>query len=164
MKSRALSFLLAFVFWVALTWSLDWQYLLTGVIISLFIAWAVGDILTRNPWKFKQHARYIWAVYYIWVFIWEMVKGNIDGAYRILHPGLPIKPGIVKVKTNLRSDSALTYLANTITLTPGTFTVDVDSENGYLYVHWMNVETEDIDKATEIIIGKYEKILGKIFE
>ncbi|OGS18318.1 MAG: hypothetical protein A3J83_08410 [Elusimicrobia bacterium RIFOXYA2_FULL_40_6] len=164
MKSRILSFLLAFVWWLALTWSFDWQFVLVGLLVSLFIAWAVGDLFIRNPWKLKQPTRYLWAVYYIIIFLWEMIKGNLDGAYRILHPNLPINPGIVKIKTNLKSDAALTYLSNTITLTPGTFTIDVDRENGFLYVHWMNVVTQDIDKATEIIIGKYEPILEKIFE
>jgi len=164
MTSNILSFLLAFFWWIALSWTFNWQFLLVGLLVSLFIAWAVGELFTRNPHKFKQPSRYLWALYYLVVFLKENIKGNIDGAYRILHPGLPIRPGIVKVKTKLKSDAGLTYLANTITLTPGTFTMDVDQENGYLYVHWMNVVTEDTDKATEIIVAKYENILAKIFE
>ena len=93
-----------------------------------------------------------------------MIKANFDVAYRVVHPKLPIKPGIVKVKTKLKSDTGLTFLANSITLTPGTMSVDIDRENGYLYIHWINVKSTDVEKATEIIVSRFEKILEKIFE
>jgi multicomponent Na+:H+ antiporter subunit E len=93
-----------------------------------------------------------------------MIKANFDVAYRVVHPKLPIKPGIVKVKTKLKSDTGLTFLANSITLTPGTMSVDIDKENGYLYIHWINVKSTDLEKATEIIVSRFEKILEKIFE
>ncbi len=89
---------------------------------------------------------------------------NIDVAYRVLHPNLPIKPGIVKVKTNLKTDTALTFLANSITLTPGTMSVDIDKDNGFLYIHWINVKDKDVEAATKMIVEKFEKILAKIFE
>jgi len=164
MKSRIISFILSFVIWCLLVWSLDWQHLLIGIIVCLFVSYSVGDLFTKNPWKFKEPGRYLWLVYYLIVLFWEMIKANLDVAYRVIHPGLPIKPGIVKVKTKLKSDAALTYLANSITLTPGTFTIDIDQENGYLYIHWIYVTTEDIEKASEIIVRKFEKILEKIFE
>ncbi|OIO75276.1 MAG: hypothetical protein AUJ85_03540 [Elusimicrobia bacterium CG1_02_37_114] len=164
MKSRILSFILSLIAWLILTWSVDWQHLLIGLLASIFVSWAVGDLFTENPWKFKDPKRYLWAVYYIIILIWEMIKANLDVAYRVVHPGIPIKPGIVKVRTKLKSDAALTYLANSITLTPGTFTIDIDKENGFLYIHWINVVSEDIDKATEVIVQKFERILEKIFE
>lgn len=89
---------------------------------------------------------------------------NIDVAYRVLHPNLPINPGIVKVKTKLKSDVGLTFLANTITLTPGTMTVDVDKEKGLLYIHWINVKGKDVEAATKQIVEKFEHTLIKIFE
>ena len=85
-------------------------------------------------------------------------------AYIVLHPLLPIKPGIVKVKTKLKSDSALTMLANSITLTPGTLTVDIDEKNQVLYVHWIDVKATDIEETTEDVGGRFEKLLEEIFE
>ncbi|MCM8805064.1 MAG: Na+/H+ antiporter subunit E, partial [Candidatus Omnitrophica bacterium] len=61
------------------------------------------------------------------------------------------------------SKSGLTLLANSITLTPGTMSVEIDP-NGYLYIHWIYVKTDDIEKATEMIVRKFEKILERIFE
>lgn len=112
----------------------------------------------------KHASRYLWFLYYVPLFIWECVKANIDGAYRTAHPDLPIHPGIVKVKTTLKSDAALTFLANTLTLKPGTMTVDIDKEDGFLYVHWSEVKSQDVEKATELIVSKFERILKRIFE
>ena len=74
---------------------------------------------------------------------------------------MPIKPGIVVIKTGLKSDIAKMILANSITLTPGTFTLDVISDK--LLIHWINVKTEDIDEATSLIGHRFEKYLRVIF-
>jgi len=74
---------------------------------------------------------------------------------------MPIKPGIVVIKTSLKSDIAKMILANSITLTPGTFTLDVIGDE--LLVHWINVKTEDIDEATNMIGQRFEKYLRVIF-
>jgi multicomponent Na+:H+ antiporter subunit E len=76
---------------------------------------------------------------------------------------MPIHPGIVKIKTSLKSDSAITALANSITLTPGTLTVDV-TDDGYLYVHWINVKATDTDEASKLIAQKFEYFIERIFE
>lgn len=99
---------------------------------------------------------------YIFVFSWECLKANLDVAYRVLHPDLPIKPGIVKVKTNLKTHVARTTLANSITMTPGTLTVDIIDD--YFYVHWIYVKSTDPAKYAEDISGRFEKYIKKIFE
>ena len=76
---------------------------------------------------------------------------------------MPIKPGIVKIKTNLKTESGITALANSITLTPGTLTVDL-TDDGYLYIHWIYVKAEDVEGATQHIARKFEWFLEKIFE
>jgi len=68
------------------------------------------------------------------------------------------------VKTNLKSDIALTFLANSITLTPGTMCMEIDKEKGMLYIHWINVGTKDVEGATRIIAQKFENIIRGIFE
>ena len=88
---------------------------------------------------------------------------NASHAYRILHPRLPIRPGIVKIRTTLRSTTARTVLANAITLTPGTLTVEF-VDGGCLYVHWINVRTTDPEEAKERIAGPLERIVQRIFE
>jgi multicomponent Na+:H+ antiporter subunit E len=167
MKKRIL-FVLALIVWVLLVWpftpsGIDYQSMLAGIIVSFFVAIVFGELFTESPHKFLAVKRYFWAICYIPMFLWACLLANLDVAYRVLHPRLPILPGIVKVKTKLRNKSAITALANSITLTPGTMTVAVD-EDGYLYIHWINVKTKDIQKASEIIVRRFETVLERIFE
>lgn len=163
-KSRIILFILALLIWSFLTWPVDSQHLLAGVFVCGFVAYLTGDMFIKRSPAFKRISRYGWFLYYVPLFIWECIKANIDVAFRVAHPDLPIKPGIVKVKTILKSDTGLTFLANSITLTPGTMSVDIDEENGILYIHWINVRSQDTQKATELIVRTFENILKRIFE
>ena len=91
-----------------------------------------------------------------------MAKANFDVAYRVLHPKMPISPGIVKVKTGLKSEMARTFLANSITLTPGTMTVDIKDD--HLYIHWINVRHTEVEDASKDIVSRFEPLLKKIFD
>lgn len=164
MTSRIVFFFFAFIVWIGLTWPSDKQHIFVGVLVALFIAILTGDMFVNRPHVFKNPKRYFWFLYYIPVFIWECFKANLDVVYRVGHPNMPINPGIVKVKTKLKSETGLTFLANSITLTPGTLSVDIDQENGFIYVHWINVKSQDIESATKSIVYKFESILEKIFE
>jgi multicomponent Na+:H+ antiporter subunit E len=163
-KKKIILFLFAFVIWELLCWSFDWQHAVIGAVVAVLVALLTGGLFITRPHVLKNPVRYAWFLYYVPVFIWECLKANIDVAFRVAHPDLPIRPGIVKVKTRLRSETGLTFLANSITLTPGTMSVDIDPENGVLYIHWINVTTTDIEKASQIIVSTFEKIIGKIFE
>lgn len=116
----------------------------------------------KNLGKFLQPARYLWFLVYLFIFIIECIKANFDVAYRVLHPAMPIRPGIVKIKTTLRSGFAKTMLANSITMTPGTITVDIIDDS--LYVHWIYVSSEDPEVYTRRITGKFEKYIKRFAE
>lgn len=163
-KSRIALFIISLGLWLILSWSADVQHIIAGIACSLVVAFLTGDMFTENPHKFMHLSRYMWFFVYLPVFAWEILKANIDVAKRLLSPEMPINPGIVKVRTRLKSESGITFLANSLTLTPGTTTVDIDHESGFLYVHWLNVKTQDIDEATNILVRKYENILARIFE
>ena len=165
MKSRIILFIIAFLVWSFLNWPPDGQHLIVGAVVAALVALVTGDFFIQRPYRLKHPLRYWHFIFsYLPVFLWEVIKANIDVAYRVLHPKLPINPGIVKVKTSLKSDTALTFLANSITLTPGTLTVDIDRENSVLYIHWIDVKAKDTESATKIIVERFEKILKKIFD
>ncbi len=164
MGSRIILFLLGFLVWMLLSWPIDIQHLLVGILVAGFVSYMTGDMFVRQPRVFKNLKKYVWFCYYIPVFIWECLKANIDVAYRVSHPDVPIHPGIVKVRTSLKSETGLTFLANSITLTPGTLSVDVDQESGFLYVHWIDVKEKDVEMATKLVVHKFERILKEIFE
>jgi multicomponent Na+:H+ antiporter subunit E len=164
MTSRILLFIIGFFVWLLLVWPPDFQHILIGIPVSFLVASITGDLFVKRPHLFGNFKRYLWFLYYIPVFVWECIKANIDVAYRVGHPDVLIKPGIVKVRTNLKSDTGLTFLANSITLTPGTMSVDIDRTNGFLYIHWIYVKDEDTALATKIIVENFENILRRIFE
>jgi len=165
MSQKIILFLAAFAVWCLLNWIPSGANLLVGILVASLVAFMLGDLVVQRPHLTRDPRRYVYFLfYYVPVLLWEVLKANIDVSYRVVHPGLPINPGIVKVRTSLRSDIGLTLLANSITLTPGTMSVDVGKDKGFLYVHWIDVRTRDIEAATRIIVERFEKILRKIFE
>ena len=155
-------FLIAIIFWLLLTFNLETPNLIVGLIVALITVVVFGKGFLQDYKKFFQPQRYFWIVVYLFIFIWECLKANIDVAYRVLHPDLPIKPGIVKVKTTLKTDIAKTFLANSITMTPGTITVDIIGDE--FYIHWIYVRSRDPEIYTNEILGRFEKHLKRIFE
>jgi multicomponent Na+:H+ antiporter subunit E len=155
-------FILSLIFWMLLTFSLTIPNIIVGSIAALLTTLLFGRYFFDNVHKFLHPQRYFWLLLYLIIFIWECIKANFDVAYRVLHPAMPIKPGIVKVKTELKSDFARTILANSVTMTPGTITVDIIGD--YLYIHWIYIQSDDPEVYTRIIISKFEKYIKKIFE
>jgi len=149
------------IIWILINNSFDLEIFGVGFILSLSLAFIFGrrtNVL--DEFKFTPKAFFYTGVYLL-VFFWDLVKSNIHVALIVLKPSLPINPGIVKTKTVLKSKMARMILTNSITLTPGTLTVDI--EDDILYIHWIDVKSEDIDVATEKIVKKFEKILVKIY-
>lgn len=151
-----------FLIWIILTQSFNPQELFTGLLVSSLIALISPSIAGKRVRNWFNIKRYYFLVFYLFYFIWQMIKSNLDVAKRVINPKLPINPGIVKVKTKLKSRSGKLALANSITLTPGTLTVDVVDQ--YLYIHWIDVKFTDIEKATKEIVEGFEKYLEVIFE
>ena len=119
------------------------------LIIGAIFALIVGAIL-RNMF-FKENLRMLnpkrWLLclaYVLGPFFWGMAKANIDVAYRVITGR--INPGIVRISPELKTDLGILMLANSITLTPGTLSVDIDEETNNLYVHWINVKEEALTK------------------
>ena len=163
-RSRIIVFILSFLIWVAMTSILDLQEVIAGVILAFIVALIAGEFLITSEKKKHIFHRYFSAMLYLFRFMWEMIKANFHVAYIVINPMLPIKPGIVKIRTKLTKDSALTVLANSITLTPGTLTVDIDPEDKALYIHWIDVASKDIETNTKLIGGRFEKLLTEVFE
>ena len=155
-------FILCLIFWLLLTFKVTVPNMIVGIIASVLCALFFGRFFITNVYKLLQPRRYFWFVIYLIVFIWECVKANLDVAYRVLHPAMPIRPGIVKVKTTLKSNLAKMLLANSITMTPGTISVDIIDD--YLFIHWIYVRSEDPEVYTEMIIGAFEKYIKRIIE
>jgi len=110
-----------------------------------------------------QPKRWAYLLAYVPAYIWAEIKAHANVTYRILHPRMPIRPGIVRVPTLLKTDFGVTGLANAITMTPGTLSVEIVEEEPSLYVHWIDVKTVEPEKASAEIAGPFERFLRGIF-
>ena len=167
--NRPVLFILLSLFWVMLTWPAEgprWEYLQelgTGVVAALAVTLVIGSTARVSAVRWLEPRRYFWAFTYLLVLTAYVVKANFEVAYFVIHPAMPIRPGIVRVKTGLRRSVSQTVLCNSITLTPGTLTVDIE-ENGEMLVHWINISSLDEAEATRRILGRFEWFVAKIFE
>lgn len=154
----ALTFVIMFGVWVILSGRFDWFHLSLGLISCGIVSFLSSDLLFPAP-KIKglvrQWARFI--RYIPWLLL-EIIKANLHVTYLVFHPRMMelIDPRIVKFRSKLKSDLALVTFANSITLTPGTITVDV-SIDGDFKVH-------AIDKASgDPLPGAMEANIAKAF-
>lgn len=119
--------------------------LVAGAIVSVFIAILMRPIVPRGWYRALSPIRLaIFFVYMVGPFFWSMAKANLDVVYRVISGR--IKPGIVRISTGLHNDVSTTLLANSITLTPGTLTVEVDEKTNDLFIHWINVDEQVIKR------------------
>ncbi|AFK22899.1 monovalent cation/H+ antiporter subunit E [Pyrococcus sp. ST04] len=160
-----MSFITAFVWayflWLVLTagskgmlWSV--QELVAGLVFSLIVAYATRDIIGEKASRFLNPGKWVLFVAYFPVLFWGMVKANLDVAYRVITG--KIRPGIVRVPVDLENDAQYTILSNSITLTPGTLTVEACPDEKALYVHWINIpEGQEWPQTSEPVSGPFEK-------
>ena len=147
--------------WIAFTASFATQELVVGLLVTMIISFLSIRLFTCCSLAILKPIRIVYMIWYLFIFIVALIKSNLDVARRVLTPSLPINPGIVKFKTKLTTDYSKMVLANSITLTPGTLTVDVIDDT--FYIHWIDVKTTDPEKAFTEIAEQFEKILLKIF-
>jgi len=164
MISRLLLSGLWFAIWIFLCWPPSVANAVSGVAVAAFVMFMTDDMFDNKGHPFRKPSRYLWFIWYVMVFLWECFKANLDVAYRVIHPDLPIRPGTVRVKTDLESDIGLTFLANSITLTPGTTSVDIDKERGIIYVHRLYIKEGSGGTDKIEAISRFERILRKVFE
>ncbi|MBN1856403.1 MAG: Na+/H+ antiporter subunit E [Dehalococcoidia bacterium] len=144
--------LFSFVLYLALTtgtgtiglWSIE--ELLFGVVFAVVAALLTKNVLRDNCLGFLNPRFWLLlTVYLCGPFFWELAKANIDVVYRVITGR--INPGIVRIAPGLTNDASVTLLANSITLTPGTLTVEVDDKTNNLYVHWINVDEKALAQS-----------------
>jgi multicomponent Na+:H+ antiporter subunit E len=155
------TFLVLFVSYIALA-GIQLQELLLGAVISV----ALTFILAKHV-NFTLDYRFpvrllVFVFAYVPLFVFQLILSNIDVAFRVLSPKIPLNPGFVKISTDLKGDFAKLTLANSITLTPGTLSVDIDGSD--IYIHTVDVKGKTPEENREIISSKFEKVLGVVFK
>ncbi len=147
---------------------LSWSYaeIIFGIILSAIVGIIARKIFVKKSFRMANPVRWFTFIAYIFgPFFIGMAKANIDVAYRVITG--KINPGIVKISPNLKTDLGITMLANSITLTPGTLSVDIDEEKNDLYIHWLNVKNEALKKKPvdcKYICSDFEKWVRRVAE
>ena len=160
------TFILCMGIWIFVTWSFSVQELAAGAVVSLAASVFVAQFFNHEgSFRFYGPLDILKLLVYSFTFLVELVKANVDMAKRVYGGCKKVNPGIVKVPTDMKSDYGLALVANSITLTPGTITLDVAEENGQncYYIHWIDVTAESGAAAGDIIKGNLEKSAKKVF-
>jgi len=147
--------------WFAANLSSAVETLATGAVISAVLAY----MFTRGPgvWqgiRFSPTRLYHFIVY-TGIFLVELARANVNMMRYVYAPRIDINPGVVEIKTRLKTPVGRLALANSIALTPGSLVIDIDEDS--LFVHWLDVKTTDPHEATRIIAGPFEQHLEKTF-
>jgi len=100
---------------------------------------------------------------FIPVFFYEAFMAALKVSKHAFEKEPSFSPGIIKVKTSLRNITALTILANLITLTPGTLTLDFDMREKAFFIHWIDVTTVEEAEARKEVFERFENWLEVIF-
>lgn len=156
MKNRFLSNILLTLIWVALTGNYTFANFLFGFILSYFML----RMIIMGSGSSKYFVILPKVIAFIFFFLWELLKANLQVAYEVMTPNYNMTPGIVKVPLDAKSNLEITFLANMITLTPGTLSLDVSDDKKVLYVHSMYIK--DREQFVHSIKNGFEKRILEI--
>ena len=152
---RLAVFVILFAFWLLLSGHYDLFHLSLGLICSLLVAFVSHDLLIENISGSKRIRKTRRFISYVLWLIYQIVLANLHVAYLILNPKA-IDPRIVRFKTRLKSQFSMVTLGNSITLTPGTITMDII--DGEFVVHALSKKVAD-----DLLSGEMERRIAHVF-
>lgn len=153
--------LISFVIYLLLTASVGLWEIVFGVGVASIAALLVAKFMPIHAGALNP-VRIAKALVYLPYFLWKMVVANVKLALVVVNPSLPIHPSIVKARTDLRSGEGKLFLTSSITLTPGTLTVDVDEQD--IYVHCVTAGEDEVEHPKETIFAPFEKKIRGVTE
>jgi multicomponent Na+:H+ antiporter subunit E len=152
------TFIMLFLFWILVSSAVDTQHILVGAGVAFVVSYFSSDLLIRKDEKLPSLKVIPHFLSYILLLSFEILKANLQVARIVLDPNLPISPSIVKFKTKLKGNNAKVILANSITLTPGTITVDIIGDTFYVHTLTRIAAEEITDWPIEDILKEAEDV------
>jgi len=152
--------------WMSVLLFAVWLLLVNDVrVASLIMAALLGvllPVLTRHFWPERTRLRRpAVALHYLLRLLLDIVRANVGVAVRVLGPNRRLKPAFVSVPLELNNDLAVTLLASTVSLTPGTVSAEISADRRTLLVHCLDVD--DAERLIDGIKGRYERPLKEMF-
>jgi multicomponent Na+:H+ antiporter subunit E len=155
-KHFVLAFVVGFLLWLLLVGTLQPQELAAGALVALVASLAAWPRLGVLAGLRLSPAGLVHLLRYLGVFLVALLKANLHMARLVLSPSLPIRPAVVAVRTGLQSPLGRMLLANSITLTPGTLSIEVQEDR--ILVHWVDCPPgTDLEAATRAIAESFER-------
>ena len=145
--------------WAFLHTSFTVKHLVVGFILGAILIWILSPFLSNHNFYLIRILRIIKLMV---IFLIELVKACFHVLYHIFQIELKIKPGIIRMEIDLDTPGEITLLANLITLTPGTLTVEVAKDNSALYIHTLVID--DAKSICDGIHNSFEKNIKKVRE
>lgn len=159
MKKHLSLFVVIYLLWLAIA-GINVSEMILGGVVALILSYILADYVNAALTAGTIVKTILFIGLYIPTLIIELIKANLDVAKRVLDPKLPLHPGFVKIPTDIKSDVGKLTLANSITLTPGTLSIDADEDN--IYIHWIDVKGESKADYQKHVSSKFENILRRI--
>ena len=139
MSHILLNILLA-IAWAALSGNFEPVNLFFGFILSFIVLWIISF---SNPLPNSYFSRAFKIVEFVLFFIFEVIKANLRLAFTILSPRMDLQPAVVAFPLELKTEAGIILLANLITLTPGSLSLDTSSDKKILFIHTIKLEDKD---------------------
>ncbi len=151
-------FVVLFGFWIVLSSTFEPISLIVGAMVSFGVAWFTKQF--KQPSRLSLKGKFLYAIAYVdflLTLVIEMIKANIQVAKIVLHPKCPIQPQFVELDIEFKKAHHQVLLANAITLTPGTLSVDVFE--GHFLIHALTDEAAaSMDVKTNVLIKKAKRL------
>lgn len=141
--------------WAALSGNFTAGSFAIGFGLGYLVLWMAQRVLGRSKYFVKVHQALRFALF----FLWELVLANLRVAYDVVTPTHHSRPGVIAIPLDAKTDLEITMLANLITLTPGTLSLDVSADRQFLYIHAMYIDNDDIDAVRRKIKNGFERRL-----
>lgn len=163
MKFFLLRVVLMAVVWAALVGSFDLLTLLAGAVVGALVLWFLrplyesDDPAVRSMTVRGSLRQLFWVVELLGFFLYELTLSSLQVAREVLRPQMRLRPGVIALELDAHTDLEITALANLISLTPGTLSLEVSSDNTVLYIHAMFVDSEEATETRAYIKHTLER-------
>jgi multicomponent Na+:H+ antiporter subunit E len=149
---------------LALAWAIAAGELTVSNLLFGFILGFLVLYFTRRSLGLENYGRKVTGLIgLVMLFFWELTVASLRIAYDIVTPRHHMRPGVLAVPLEVKSDAEITLLANLITMTPGTLSLDISEDRSVLYVHTMYIGEGDLETERRNLKSGFERRIVELF-
>jgi multicomponent Na+:H+ antiporter subunit E len=143
---------------LALTWTVaTGQFTITNLTVGIGLGYLILFLAQPALGSSTYFAKVPQVLSFVLFYLWQLFLANLRVAYDVATPTHYMRPGLIAVPLDAQTDAEITLLANLISLTPGTLSVDLSADRRVLYVHVMYIDHDDVEAARRQIKDGLER-------